>query len=143
MSDVSPDLFIDLVFAYQKTAAIRAAVALDLFSATGDGADSVEALASRVSAASCGVRILCDYLTVQGLLTKEKGRYRLTPSSAVFLDSRSPACRTSVVDFLAAPEMLRLYLDDPVAYVEMGREAGFTDSSQPLPPSPQTMIVLR
>ena len=46
MSDVSPDLFIDLVFAYQKTAAISAAVALDLFSAIGEGADSVEALLS-------------------------------------------------------------------------------------------------
>jgi len=127
MSDVSPDLFIDLVFAYQKTAAISAAVALDLFSAIGEGADSVEALASRISAASRGVRILCDYLTVQGLLIKENNRYRLTPSSAVFLDSRSPACMTSVVDFLAAPEMIGIYLDDPVAYVRNGGSLGLAN----------------
>ena len=50
MSDIAPDRFIDNVFAYQRTAAVRAAIELDLFSAIGAGADSVETLAAKVDA---------------------------------------------------------------------------------------------
>ncbi len=127
MSDVSPERFIDNVFAYQRTAAVKAAIELDVFSAIGAGADSVEALAAKLNAAPRGVRILCDYLTVQELLAKEGDRYRLTPSSQVFLDKRSPACMASIVDFLAAPEMMRLYLDDPASYVRNGGSVGLAN----------------
>jgi hypothetical protein len=54
MSDVSPERFIDNVFAYQRTAAVKAAIELDVFSAIGAGADSVEALAAKVNAAPRG-----------------------------------------------------------------------------------------
>jgi hypothetical protein len=127
MSDVSPERFIDNVFAYQKTSAVKAAIELDLFSAIGAGADSVETLAAKVNASPRGVRILCDYLTVQELLVKDGERYGLTPSSAVFLDQRSPACMTSIVDFLAAPEMMQLYLDDPAAFVRNGGSVGLAN----------------
>jgi hypothetical protein len=127
MSEISPERFIDNVFAYQRTAAVKAAIELDVFSAIGAGADSVEALAAKVNAAPRGVRILCDYLTVQELLAKEGDCYRLTPSSEVFLDKRSPACMASVVDFLAAPEMMRLYLDDPASYVRNGGSIGLAN----------------
>jgi hypothetical protein len=82
LSDIAPDRFIDNVFAYQKTAAVKAAVEIDLFSAIGAGADSVETLAAKVHASARGVRILCDYPTVQELLIKDGKRYRLTPSAA-------------------------------------------------------------
>ncbi len=49
------------------------------------------------------LRILCDYLTVIGLLAKEEGRYRHTPTSAMFLDPRSPACVASTARFLGNP----------------------------------------
>ena len=127
MSDVAPDRFIDCVFAYQRTAAVKAAIEIDLFSAIGAGADSIETLAAKVDASARGLRILCDYLTVQELLIKDGTRYRLTPSSSVFLDKRSPACMSSVVDFLAAPEMMRLYLDDPAAYVRNGGAVGLAN----------------
>jgi SAM-dependent methyltransferase len=127
MSDISPDRFIGHVFAYQQTSAVKAAVEPDLFSAIGAGADSVETLAAKVKASPRGVRILCDYLTVQELLIKDGERYRLTPSSAVFLDQRSPACMASIVDFLAAPEMMRLYLDDPAAFVRNGGSVGLAN----------------
>jgi predicted nicotinamide N-methyase len=127
MSDISPDRFLDNVFAYQKTAAIKAAIELDVFSAIAAGAASIGALAAKVNAAPRGVRILCDYLTVQELLVKEGDRYRLMPSSEVFLDKRSPACMSSVVDFLAAPEMMRLYLDDPASYVRNGGSIGLAN----------------
>jgi hypothetical protein len=127
LSDIAPDRFIDNVFAYQRTAAVKAAVELDLFSAIGDGADSVETLAAKVDASPRGVRILCDYLTVQELLIKDGQRYRLTPSSSVFLDKRSPACMSSVIDFLAAPEMMQLYLEDPAAFVRNGGSIGLAN----------------
>jgi hypothetical protein len=38
MSHPTPELFIDNVFAYQKTAAIKAAIGLGLFSAIGKDA---------------------------------------------------------------------------------------------------------
>ena len=127
MNDIAPDRFLDNVFAYQKTAAVKAAVELDLFSAIGAGADNVEALAAKVNASPRGVRILCDYLTVQELLIKDGGRYRLTPSSSVFLDRRSPACMTSIVDFLAAPELMQLYLEDPAVFVRNGGSVGLAN----------------
>jgi len=127
MSDISPDRFIDNVFAYQKTSAVKAAIELDLFSAIGGGADNAETLAAKVNASPRGVRILCDYLTVQELLIKDGNSYRLTPSSSVFLDKRSPACMASIVDFLAAPEMMRLYLEDPAAFVRNGGSVGLAN----------------
>ena len=51
------------------------------------------------------MRILCDSLTVFGFLTKSKtgARYGQTPDSAVFLDSRSPACMGGAIEFLLSP----------------------------------------
>jgi len=127
LSDIAPDRFIDNVFAYQKTAAVKAAIELDLFSAIGADADTVEMLAAKVDASPRGVRILCDYLTVQELLIKEGKHYRLTPSSSVFLDKRSPACMGSVIDFLAAPELMQLFLENPAAYVRNGGSVGLAN----------------
>jgi 2-polyprenyl-3-methyl-5-hydroxy-6-metoxy-1,4-benzoquinol methylase len=55
-------------------------------------------------AAERGVRILADYLTIQGFLVKENGKYTLTPDSAVFLDKRSPAYMGGMAEFLASDE---------------------------------------
>ena len=118
--DVSPHPFIEHLLGFQKTAALKAAVALDLFSAIGKGSETAAALASRVKASERGVRILCDYLTVAGHLEKSGDAYRLTPSAAVFLDRASPACMTSVVDFLASPIVIARYLGDPEAIVRNG-----------------------
>ena len=124
MEDVSPELFIDAVMAYQKTAAIKAAVALDLFTAIAKEEGDLARIAGRVQAAERGVAKLCDFLTVHGFLQKDAQRYRLTPSTATFLTASSPACMGSIVDFLAAPEMLSMWLDDPVAYVRNGGSPG-------------------
>src|SRR5436305_15333124 len=68
--------------------------------------------------------MLCDYLTVQGFLTKTQDRYGLTPATEVFLTTTSPAWMGSVVEFLASPEMIALWLDDPVSYVRNGGAVG-------------------
>jgi hypothetical protein len=134
MNDISPEMFVDAIMAYQKTAAIRAAIELDLFTAIGSGADTPAAIASATGAAQRGIRILCDYLTVQGFLQKLGERYRLPPSETSFLDSRSPAYMGKFTQFMASPELMRLFLDDPVSYVRNGGSAGLSSlaSDHPL-----------
>jgi SAM-dependent methyltransferase len=100
---LSPALVFDTLFAYQRTAALRAAIEIDLFRALGEGPGDVASLARRCSASERGTRILCDFLTVVGLLTKAEGRYANTPTSAMFLDPRSPACVASTARFLGTP----------------------------------------
>jgi SAM-dependent methyltransferase len=101
----SPDLVFESMFAYQKSAALKSAVELDLFTAIDDGASSVSAIAQRVNASERGVRILCDFLAVNRLLSKSDGAYRLVPESAAFLSKKSPAYLGSVARFLVMPEL--------------------------------------
>src|SRR5688500_18247709 len=96
----SPELFFDTVNAHQRTAAIKAAVELDVFTAIGKGNTTAEALAAACHASERGTRILCDYLVVIGFLAKTDGRYSLTPDSAMFLDRRSAAYAGSIIEFL-------------------------------------------
>jgi len=124
---VSPELFVDAVFAYQKTAAIKAAVELDLFSALAEQDGDVERTARKTGAAPRGIRILCDYLTVQGFLEKRGNAYALTPSSQTFLVRSSPAYMGTVTDFLASPEMIALWLTDPVSFVRKGGSVGLAN----------------
>ncbi|MGH9787562.1 MAG: methyltransferase domain-containing protein [Candidatus Acidiferrales bacterium] len=114
-----PDLFFEFVWGYQRTGALKAAIELDLFTAIGEGAETPADLAKQVKASERGTRILCDYLAVAGFLTKQKGRYRLTPDSATFLDRRSPACIGSTAAFLTSP-MLREAFADVAAAVRKG-----------------------
>jgi ubiquinone/menaquinone biosynthesis C-methylase UbiE len=117
--DVSPLLFFDTVNAYQQTAAIKAAVELDLFTTIGEGNGSADEIAEKCTASERGIRILCDYLTVLGFLTKQENRYRLTPDSAMFLDRRSPAFIGGATEFLLSP-MLTGGFTDLAAAVRKG-----------------------
>jgi len=101
----SPELFFSTVNAYQRTAAIKGAIELDLFTAVAEGNTTAEAIAKRCEASERGTRILCDFLVVNGFLTKQDGQYALTPDSALFLDRRSPAYMGSVIEFLLDPKM--------------------------------------
>jgi O-methyltransferase/methyltransferase family protein len=96
----TPQLVFDTLFAYQRTAALRTAIEIDLFRAVGEGPGDVASLAQRCGASERGIRILCDFLTVQGLLQKTNGRYIHTPTSALFLDPQSPASMASTARFL-------------------------------------------
>jgi hypothetical protein len=124
MDDVSPQLFVDTAMSYQKTAAIKAAIELGLFAAIGSSPRTVKELAVEIHASPRGVRILCDYLTVQGFLAKTRDKYELMPSTAAFLDTRSPAYMGDVIQFIAAPELMQLFLKDPVTYVRNGGSKG-------------------
>src|SRR5215212_431407 len=87
----NPELIFETLNAYQRTNALRAAIDLGLFTAIAEGVTTATGLAARLHVAERGARILCDYLTVVGFLTKQNGEWTLTPDSAMFLDSRSPA----------------------------------------------------
>src|SRR5436190_1672452 len=99
-SQPSPDLFFDTITAYQKTAALKAAIELNIFTVIADGPFTATEIATRCSAAARSTRILCDYLTVQGFLTKSADRYSLTQDSAVFLNRKSPAYAGGAAEFL-------------------------------------------
>src|SRR5713226_2972441 len=98
----SPEHIFGVLTAFQSSAALKAAIELDIFTAIADGADRTNVIAQRVNAAERGVRILCDYLTIHEFLTKNAGRYALTQESAIFLNRRSPAYMGTLADFLAS-----------------------------------------
>jgi 2-polyprenyl-3-methyl-5-hydroxy-6-metoxy-1,4-benzoquinol methylase len=95
--------------AYQQSAAMKAAIDLDVFTAIGDRQTTAEQIAGRAGAAERGIRILCDFLTVMGFLTKKDSHYGLAPDAAMFLDRRSPAYMGSVADFLCSSELLHAF----------------------------------
>jgi 2-polyprenyl-3-methyl-5-hydroxy-6-metoxy-1,4-benzoquinol methylase len=105
----NPALVFDFINSYQRSAAIRAAVELDLFAALGEGLSSVSDLARRCGASERGIRVLCDYLTIHGLIEKDGAAYRHSTTSAAFLDPRSPSCVASTVRFLNNPMMMEPY----------------------------------
>jgi len=96
----TPMLFFDTLNAYQRSAALKAAIELDLFTAVATTDGTTAGIAAQSNAAERGVRILSDYLTLIGFLNKDGSRYSLTKESAAFLDRRSPAYLGSVADFL-------------------------------------------
>lgn len=98
----SPERIYMIFNAFQQTAALHSGIELDVFTAIGSGSNTPAMLAAKTGASERGLRILCDYLTVMGLLTKDEGSYGLTPDSAIFLDRHSPACLGAVAGFLGA-----------------------------------------
>jgi hypothetical protein len=116
----SPALVFDTLFAYQRTAALRAAIELDLFRAIGEGTADAASIAKRCSASERGTRILCDYLVIAGLLRKTGGRYGHSETSALFLDPNSPACVASTARFLGNP-MIQEPFDRLSEIVRTGR----------------------
>jgi ubiquinone/menaquinone biosynthesis C-methylase UbiE len=98
----SPEIVFQTFAAYQRSAALKAAIDLDVFTAIGEGAVTPAALATHVGAAERGVRSLCDALVVLGFLTKADGRYGLGPDASIFLDRRSPAYVGTIGRFLTS-----------------------------------------
>jgi len=106
---LTPSIVFENLQAFQRTFALKAAIELDVFRAVGQGPGDVASIARHAKASERGIRILCDYLVIAGLLEKTDGRYRHTPSSAAFLDPDSPSCLASIVRFLSLPAMREPY----------------------------------
>ncbi len=132
----SPELIFETLNAYQRTAALKAAIELDLFTAIGEGAATVAEISRRAQASERGIRALCDYLVILGFLVKQSENYALTADSAKFLDRRSPACIASAIGFLALPAMTDAF-KDLASVVRSGRPgvaggAGTTGPEDPI-----------
>ena len=115
----SADVVFDTLFAYQRSAALKAALDLEVFTAIDEGATTAAALASRCHASERGLRILCDYLTTIDLLEKAGSSYRLPPNSAAFLSQRSPMYMGSTARFLLLPGVKDNF-DDLTGAVQRG-----------------------
>jgi len=96
----TPEIVFEAFNAYQRTFTLTGAIELEVFTHIADGATTARDIASRANADARGMRILCDYLTIQGFLTKNGSSYGLTPESAAFLSKRSPAYMGSIGKFL-------------------------------------------
>jgi ubiquinone/menaquinone biosynthesis C-methylase UbiE len=102
----SPQLFFQTINAHQRTEALKAAIELEVFTAIGEGNATVAEIAKRCKASEKGIRVLCDYLTIMEMLTKQDDHYALTLDSSVFLDKRSPAYIGGATEFLCSPMLI-------------------------------------
>lgn len=102
----SPALLFDTFNAYQRTQAIKTGIELEVFTAIGEGNTTAKAIAERCGASERGTRILCDFLTIIGFLTKQENNYESTADSAMFLDKRSPAYMGTVTGFILSPNVM-------------------------------------
>ena len=107
----TPESIFDAFNAYQRTFALKGAIELDVFTHIADGATTAAEIADRAQADARAMRILCDFLTIQGFLTKHDGGYGLTLDSSVFLSKRSPAYMGSIGKFLTTEAHFANYKD--------------------------------
>jgi hypothetical protein len=101
----TPERFFNAINAYEQTEAIKAAVELEIFTAIAEGNMTTATIAQRCKAAERGVRILCDFLTIHGFLTKEGTQYGLASDAALFLNRASPAYVGGIIEFLLTPRV--------------------------------------
>jgi ubiquinone/menaquinone biosynthesis C-methylase UbiE len=126
----SPNQFFAEASAHQRTAALKGAVELDLFTAIAEGNTTAAALAVRCKASVRGTRILCDFLVVSGMLVKQDGEYGLTRDTATFLDRRSPAYVGGALEFLLSPMIVGAF-SDMASLVRRGTPEKQIDSTAP------------
>ncbi|MDA0835178.1 MAG: class I SAM-dependent methyltransferase [Planctomycetota bacterium] len=112
------DIF-ETLNAHQQSAALRGAIELDLFTAISQGHTTAQALASHCQADVRAMRILCDYLTVYGYLTKSGNEYGLPPTVSTFLVRTSPQYMGSIARFINSPDLLGAF-NDVAAIVRTG-----------------------
>ena len=105
----NPEIVFSMVNSHHRTHALNTAIELDLFRAIGAGPGDLASLAQHCSASERGLRILCDFLVISGVLAKDGAHYRHTPASALFLDPASPACMATVAKFMMDPRMNDVY----------------------------------
>ena len=105
----TPERFFNAMNAHQLTEATKSAIDLEIFTAIAEGNTTAQAIAARCHAAERGVRILCDFLTIHGFLTKDGSNYGLAPDAALFLNRHSPAYIGSATEFIVTPHMREVH----------------------------------
>ena len=120
---VNPGRIHQALTSYQLAQSVKGALELEIFTHIAAGATTAEQLAARCGGTVKGVRVLCDYLTVHGLLTKSGQLYSLSPDTAPLLDKGSARYMGQVAQFFVHPVMVAKY-NDVAALV---RNGGATD----------------
>jgi 2-polyprenyl-3-methyl-5-hydroxy-6-metoxy-1,4-benzoquinol methylase len=130
----SPELFFETAFAHQRTAALKAAVDLDVFTAIQEGARTAKSIADLRGASQRGIRILCDYLTMMGFLEKTADVYQLTAASAAFLSRHSQAYLGGTLQFLCTPELLKNFsvLSDTIRRGTVAADGNTVSDANPI-----------
>jgi len=116
----NPALVFETLMSHQRSAALRTAIELNVFGALGEGPADAATLAKRCGVSLRGMRILCDFLTIIGLIRKQDGVYSHSPTSGLFLDPSSPHSLHSTARFLGLAEMRTTY-DNLTEIVRNGR----------------------
>jgi ubiquinone/menaquinone biosynthesis C-methylase UbiE len=111
VQEPNPTIIFDALNAYQRSAALKAAIELDIFTEIARGSRTADAIAKTIGASMRGVRILCDYLVISGFLLKEGDSYSLSVDTAAFLDRNSPAYLGGTTKFLLDPRLIAPFLD--------------------------------
>jgi precorrin-6B methylase 2 len=130
MSSPNPVAIFEAARAYQNSFVVKAGVDLDVFTVIAKGSQSVAEIAKTTECSERGIRILCDALTVLGFLTKSGYRYSLTPDSATFLDSRSPAYLGGAFKFLLHPS----HIENMAHFANSVRRGGCSSTDHHLEP---------
>lgn len=145
MEQPNPGLVWDMFTAHQRSSAIKAAIELNLFDQLADGPVTSADMAHKIGVPERGIRILADYLTIQGLILKAEGKYQHSPTSAIFLDSKSPANMAPMLPFLMTNKIVEASqrltqtirngytaLEVPLAGEEVNEWVQFAQSMQPM-----------
>jgi len=107
----TPERIFGIINAFQSSAALKGALDLGLFTALGGQRKTALSLARVIGASERGVRILCDFLVINGLLEKQDDEYRSSPDAELFLDENSPAYFGTVGRFMLSEELLSNFSD--------------------------------
>ncbi|HTS61103.1 MAG TPA: class I SAM-dependent methyltransferase [Candidatus Acidoferrales bacterium] len=105
----TPALIFDTLLAHQRSAALASAIELGVFRALGEGHHDCSSIARATASSERGIRILCDFLTIIGLIEKRGSEWHHSPASKMFLDPRSPACVASISRFMGNPALHEPY----------------------------------
>ena len=127
----TPERIFSTLNAFHQSAALKAGIELDIFSAIAEGNTDVASIAKKSSAAERGVRNLCNALTAMEFLTKQDGRYGLTQESAIFLDRKSPAYLGKMSKFLLSDRSVKNFAGLTEAVRKGGTVSGAGDIEQP------------
>ncbi len=119
MSSLNPGRVHQALTSYQLAQSVKGAIELELFTHIAAGATTPEKIAPLCGGTEKGVRVLCDYLTVHGFLTKSGPDYAVAADVAPFLDKNSPRYMGSVASFFTHPVMIAKY-DDVAGLVRNG-----------------------
>jgi 2-polyprenyl-3-methyl-5-hydroxy-6-metoxy-1,4-benzoquinol methylase len=86
---VLPHRIFDVLQSFQRTEALKAAIELDVFTAIALDGSSADDIAVRCKSSVRGIRVLCDYLCLTGLIRKQSDSYWLTDEAARYLHRKS------------------------------------------------------